>query len=82
VQRCRYFVFLLLEPNKPLRRGLMKISDQYENRVLDIINSLESDLQSKALWLRGEQSYKEYPGYSINRVRKAKKQIRDLKNEV
>lgn len=50
-----------------------------ENEIIRILNSLEASLQSKALWLRGNQAYKEYIGFSINRVREAKKEIMDLK---
>lgn len=73
---------LQINPQEKETIGEIAMSDDYEKSILDVINSLESDLQRRALWLRGEQAYKEYPGFSINRVREAKKQIKDLKNEV
>ena len=51
------------------------------NYALEALNELESDLQKKALWLRGEQAYREFPGFAINRTRDAKKAIRAMKGE-
>jgi len=41
------------------------------------IQDLIDKIQQKALWLRGEQAYKEFPGFVINLLRQLQKDHRD-----
>lgn len=44
-------------------------------RCAAAIKDAEDQMGKKALWLRGEQAYREYPGFSINQMRELRKAI-------
>ena len=45
------------------------------DRCAQAAKGAEADFQTRRLCLRGEQAYREFPGYSVNRIRDLYKSI-------
>lgn len=46
-------------------------------RCASLVKDVEDKMGKKVLWLRGEQAYREYHGFSINQMRELRKAINE-----